>query len=105
MDMTNSVAALREDLHAQGGHACHHLLMEALKDNTGQMAEEAAVVAWEHLHQGHWKDVHPVWRHAYSVASILKAATLQQRGQYAEAVQTLDLALLLGHPDYVCKDI
>jgi len=75
-----------------------------------RIAEELLELSWEALHHGHWKDVAIVWRDLYSYSCLLKIfssillstnrssdETLAQE-VIQQAMQTLDLALLMGSP-------
>ena len=53
---------------------------------------------WEKLNIGHWKDVDMIWRHAYYVASVIKAALLFELGLRKESLKSCDMGLLLGAP-------
>ena len=53
---------------------------------------------WEHLNTGYWKDVALVWRHVYSLASLMKTHSLFEMGMTREALKACDMGLLMGAP-------
>lgn len=62
--------------------------------------EQLLEFSWESIHHGHWKDVELVWRNLYSESAILKALCELKSQHQLEALKILDLALLMGSPNY-----
>ena len=59
--------------------------------------------AWEHLNTGHWSTVPEAWRRAYTLASLLKAASQfavsnNDARSLQDAIKTCDMGLLMGAP-------
>lgn len=73
---------------------------DALRHGRAGEAQSLALalsqLAWEKLHEGHWKDVPLVWRQLYAHASLVKALGLVREEQFDKALGALDLALLMG---------
>lgn len=61
-------------------------------------------ITWEYLYTGHWKDVHIVWRQAYTYVSYLKALAefaVQCSNcceDFHNVIRTCDMGLLMGAP-------
>lgn len=99
---------LREAL-IQHGAPVVPVLEEALtKGSRAQQAlKECKDIAWEKIHSGHWKDVPLVWRQLYALccleqgAHTLKATADPRRLKVA--LRDLDLALMMGAPDYTAQ--
>ncbi|ETK90710.1 hypothetical protein L917_05389 [Phytophthora nicotianae] len=85
-----------------GGAAIADLLQRAANSRDEDLVETLAVAAyercWEKLHCGSWKDVLPVWRQAFGLASVLQARCLQCRKQSAECLKLLDMCLMMAGP-------
>ncbi|POM63749.1 Hypothetical protein PHPALM_20811, partial [Phytophthora palmivora] len=62
------------------------------------LAEAAYERSWEKLHCGSWKDVLPVWRQAFGIASVLQARCLLRRQKSAECLKMLDMCLMMAGP-------
>ena len=94
------------DLRDVGGAAIADLLQRAttleekteLLIATSEKHTEFETVAsavyertWEKLHCGSWKDVLPVWRQAFGLASVLQARRLLRCQQFPDCLGTLDM--------------
>lgn len=84
------------DLRDFGGAAIADLLLRATNsEGDVELLETLASAAyersWEKLHCGGWKDVSPVWRQAFGLASVLQASCLLRRQQSVECLKMLDM--------------
>eukprot|EP00850_Spirogloea_muscicola_P021956 SM000269S09911 [mRNA] locus=s269:137920:140796:- [translate_table: standard] len=70
----------------------------AVEEACRWLCEQARDLAWEQLHTGPWKDVPVAWRDAYALAGWGLAALALRAGRPAEALRSLDLAVLMGGP-------
>ncbi|GLE01631.1 hypothetical protein PINS_up010465 [Pythium insidiosum] len=89
------------ELHDEGGAAVLLLLRSALNDDQSardRVTNEAYERAWERLHGGDWKDVHPVWREAFGIAAVLKARTQAMQAHWEDTLKTLDMCLMMAGP-------
>ncbi len=64
----------------------------------GEWAQVALDLSWEQLNTGHWKDVGPVWREAYTTAALMKALDLVMKRRNQEALEVTDKGIILGAP-------
>eukprot|EP00947_MAST-08B_sp_MAST-8B-sp1_P004366 g4366.t1 len=62
-------------------------------------------MVWERLHLGPWKGVAPIWRRLYALASVLQAAFLHRQGRDADALEALDLCLMMAGAQAVARDV
>ncbi|KAG3174172.1 Bardet-Biedl syndrome 7 protein [Phytophthora idaei] len=85
-----------------GGAAIADLLQRAANSEDEELVETLAVAAyercWEKLHCGSWKDVLPVWRQAFGLASVLRARCLLRCKQSPECLKMLDMCLMMAGP-------
>ncbi|KAK1936715.1 Bardet-Biedl syndrome 7 protein [Phytophthora citrophthora] len=90
------------DLRDAGGAAIADLLHRAANSEDEELVETLASAAyertWEKLHCGSWKDVLPVWRKAFGVASVLQAQCLMRRQQFVECLRMLDMCIMMAGP-------
>ncbi|KAG1695624.1 hypothetical protein DVH05_019363 [Phytophthora capsici] len=89
-------------LRDSGGAAIADLLQRAANSEDEELVETLAIAAyersWEKLHCGSWKDVLPVWREAFGVASVLQARCLMHRKQFVECLRMLDMCIMMAGP-------
>ncbi|KAL3669651.1 hypothetical protein V7S43_005035 [Phytophthora oleae] len=89
-------------LRDAGGAAIADLLQRAANSEDEELVEALASAAyersWEKLHCGSWKDVLPVWREAFGVASVLQARCLMRRKQFMECLRMLDMCIMMAGP-------
>ncbi|KAI9996187.1 hypothetical protein PInf_013570 [Phytophthora infestans] len=90
------------ELQKAGGASIADLLLRAANSKDEELVETLAVAAyercWEKLHCGSWKDVSPVWRQAFGLASVLRARCLLRSKQPAECLKMLDMCLMMAGP-------
>ncbi|KAL8004726.1 putative JmjC domain-containing protein [Plasmopara halstedii] len=93
---------LLQQLKDAGGAAIAHLLERAAKSEDKKFVEVLVNAAyersWEKLHCGSWKDVLPVWRQSFGIASVLRARCLAHRQQFLESLKILDMCLMMSGP-------
>ena len=75
------------------------LLLAAPSSPTPEaLAASARAACWDVLHQGDWRAVPLAARSLYGLAACVEASCMHARGARAEALRTIDLALMLGAP-------
>lgn len=83
------------DLRDAGGAAIADLLLRAVDVEDAELLETLASAAyersWEKLHCGSWKEVSPVWRQAFGLASVLQASCLLRHEQPFKCLRMLDM--------------
>ncbi|CAH0473695.1 unnamed protein product [Peronospora belbahrii] len=85
-----------------GGAAIADLLVRAthLKDaeKVETLVKAAYERCWEKLHCGSWKEVSPVWRQAFGLASVLQASCLFRHQESLKCLKMLDMCLMMAGP-------
>ncbi|CAI5720318.1 unnamed protein product [Peronospora destructor] len=91
-----------QHLRDAGGAAIADLLLRAADLEDVELLETLASAvyerSWEKLHCGSWKDVLPVWRQAFGLASILQASCLLRHEQPLKCLKMLDMCLMMAGP-------
>jgi len=87
--------AQQEEGERSWGPAWHQQEQQS-QEEAHFIASQLLQLAWEKLHEGHWKDVPLVWRQLYAYAALVVAIVLVRQNRFDKALSTLDLALLMG---------
>ncbi|XP_050221923.2 lysine-specific demethylase JMJ30 isoform X2 [Mercurialis annua] len=86
---------LLQSISSHGGYAFVRMATLAATGDF-RAAEAAHEMAWEQLHSGPWHSVLPVWRDAYSMASLHVATFHYKNDEFNEALRVLDMGLIMG---------
>jgi hypothetical protein len=79
---------------------CSTLYAENKWNELESLAQDLADAAWERLHHTAWQQVEPDWRELFAFASTLQCAVLLQQNKALAAMRVVDMALLMGAPEY-----
>jgi len=70
------------------------------RDEVACTADKLVELAWGKIHTGYWKDVPTAWRDLYALANFVVAVVLERNKNLLEAINKLDLGLLMGGPTF-----
>eukprot|EP00111_Clytia_hemisphaerica_P005621 TCONS_00016331-protein len=85
-------------IHQRAVNAWNLLSREKDYDNACAQSQVLLDKTWEHLNTGYWKDVKLVWRHLYTLASLMKTCSLYCLSDTQSALKACDMGLLMGAP-------
>ncbi|KAL9169065.1 hypothetical protein ABFS82_04G055000 [Erythranthe guttata] len=93
--LDSNLPSLLQRVTEEGGYAFASIATRAAAGDA-RAAEAAKDMAWEQLHSGPWHSVGPIWRDAYSMASLHVAKLHFSSGEFDLALRALDMGLIMG---------
>ncbi|KAL7151795.1 hypothetical protein ABFS83_04G054900 [Erythranthe nasuta] len=93
--LDSNLPSLLQRVTEEGGYAFASIAARAAAGDA-RAAEAAKDMAWEQLHSGPWHSVGPIWRDAYSMASLHVAKHHFFSGEFDLALRALDMGLIMG---------